>query len=60
MAASNKTLGGGGFHHVAIRSRDFDQTVDFYTRTLGFTPKIHWQAAPKREVMLDAGDGNYT
>lgn len=59
MAGRNKILGGGGFHHVAIRSRDFDKTVDFYTRVLGFTPKINWQAAPKRAVMLDAGDGNY-
>jgi glyoxylase I family protein len=55
----NKTLGGGGFHHVAIRSHDFDRTVDFYTRVLGFTPRIHWQQAPRRAVMLDAGDGNY-
>jgi len=59
MAGTNKTLGGGGFHHVAIRSRDFDKTVDFYTRVLGFTPKINWQESPKRAVMLDAGDGNY-
>ena len=59
MAGKNKTLGGGGFHHVAIRSRDFDKTVRFYTQVLGFTEKINWQAAPKRAVMLDAGDGNY-
>ncbi len=59
MAGKNKILGGGGFHHVAIRSRDFDKTVDFYTRVLGFTSRINWQEAPKRAVMLDAGDGNY-
>ncbi len=59
MAGKNKTLGGGGFHHVAIRSKDFDKTVRFYTQVLGFTEKINWQQAPKRAVMLDAGDGNY-
>ncbi len=59
MAGKNKVLGGGGFHHVAIHARDFDGTVDFYTRVLGFTTKITWQEAPKRAVMLDAGDGNY-
>jgi glyoxylase I family protein len=59
MAGTNKTLGGGGFHHVSIRSRNFDKTVEFYTRVLGFIPKIHWQEAPKRAVMLDVGDGNY-
>lgn len=59
MAGTNQTLGGGGFHHVAIHSRDFDQTVRFYTQVLGFTERINWQEAPRRAVMLDAGDGNY-
>jgi len=48
-----------GFHHVAIRARDFDKSVEFYTNVLGFTPKIAWKAAPDRAIMLDTGDGNY-
>ena len=59
MSGTNKTLGGGGFHHVAIRARDFDKTVKFYTEGLGFTPKIAWGEDTKRAVMLDTGDGNY-
>ena len=55
----NKTLGGGGFHHVAIRAYDFDASVRFYTEALGFTQKIAWGEGEKRAVMLDAGDGNY-
>jgi glyoxylase I family protein len=59
MTGSNKTIGGGGFHHVAIRARDFDKSVHFYTQALGFTKKIQWGEKPKRAIMLDTGDGNY-
>lgn len=48
-----------GFHHVAIRARDFDKSVSFYTDVLGFTPKIAWKQKPDRAIMLDTGDGNY-
>jgi glyoxylase I family protein len=48
-----------GFHHIAIRARDFDASVRFYTQALGFTEKIRWGEGDKRAIMLDTGDGNY-
>ena len=59
MAGKNDALGGGGFHHLAIRVQDFDATVKFYTEALGFTEKVAWGEGDKRAVMLDTGDGNY-
>ncbi|MHB1158214.1 MAG: VOC family protein [Phycisphaerales bacterium] len=59
MTGKNSILNGGGFHHVAIRSHDFDNSVRFYTHALGFTTQIAWGEKPKRAVMLDTGDGNY-
>ncbi len=59
MAGSNSAIGGGGFHHVAIRAHDFDASVKFYTEALGFTEKIAWGEDRGRAVMLDTGDGNY-
>lgn len=56
---NNQTIGGGGFHHVAIRAYDFDASIQFYTEALGFTKKIAWGEGEKRAIMLDAGDGNY-
>jgi len=48
-----------GFHHVCVKTRDWDRTMSFYKDTLGFVEKITWRAAPQRAVMLNAGDGNY-
>lgn len=59
MAKQNQVLGGGGFHHVAIRARDFEASVRFYTEALGFVEKVRWGEGDKRGIMLDVGDGNY-
>jgi glyoxylase I family protein len=48
-----------GFHHVCIKTRDWDRTLRFYRDVLGCTEKIAWRAAPERAVMLDTGGGNY-
>ena len=56
---SNQKIPGCGFHHIAIRSNDWDKSIRFYCDGLGFAEKISWGAAPKRAVMLDTGDGNY-
>ena len=55
----NPILGNGGFHHVCIKTREWDRTMAFYQETLGCNVKIAWRASPQRAVMLDTGDGNY-
>jgi glyoxylase I family protein len=57
-----KSLGTApGFHHVAIRAIDFDETVRFYTEGLGF--RVHFPFAVPgridRAAFLDAGDGRF-
>lgn len=56
---NNARLHGGGFHHIAIKVRDFDATVRFYQEALGFEPRLAWGEGDTRAVMLDTGDGNY-
>ncbi len=55
----NQKIIGCGFHHVAIRTHQFDASLRFYCDGLGFNQKIAWGEKPGRAVMLDTGDGNY-
>ncbi|MFE0104893.1 VOC family protein [Streptomyces sp. NPDC059009] len=55
------SLGLRGFDHFALRARDFEATVRFYTNALGFSLAYEWTApgVVGRSVFLDAGDGRY-
>jgi len=59
VTPSNQVLGDGGFHHVCVKTRDWDRTMRFYRETLGCTEKVAWRAAPNRAVMLDCGGASY-
>lgn len=59
MAGTNSTIGGGGFHHVAIKVADFEKSVAFYTEAMGFVERIRWGEGDKRAILLDCGDGNF-
>ena len=39
----NASIGGGGFHHIAIRAYDFDATLKFYMEGLGLEPAKDWR-----------------
>jgi glyoxylase I family protein len=54
----NTVIGGGGFHHIAMKVGNFDASVKFYTEVLGFLKTISWGEGDSRAIMLDAGDGS--
>ena len=60
MAYHNPVLGGGGNHHVALKTKTWDASLAFYKNVLGFSEKITW-AYPdgNRAGMFDTGGGNY-
>jgi len=55
----NEVVAGSGFHHVAVRTHDWDASLKFWIEGLGFHKAIEWSEAPTRACMLDMGDGNY-
>jgi len=55
----NAAMGGGGFHHLALRAADFEASVRFYRDGLGFRHAYGWGEGDSRAAMLDTGDGNY-
>ena len=59
MTGTNKSIGGGGFHHVAIRVKDFEKSVDFYHSVLGMPLRARWGEDVSRGALLDTGDGNF-
>ena len=52
----NQVIKGMGFHHIALRVKDFDKSVRFY-EALGGVIKVAWGSAPNRCAMIDFGDG---
>ena len=56
---TNPILRGCGFHHVALRARDYERSLAFYTEGLGFRLAHTWGEGAGRIALLDMGDGNY-
>ena len=54
----NNILGGGGLHHVAVRTDDMGESVDFYTQVLGMKVVTAFKPDERSFVHLDAGDGS--
>jgi glyoxylase I family protein len=48
----------GQIHHIAMRVKDFDKSVGFYTRLLGFKQVLYWEDKESRATMVDSGNGS--
>ena len=46
-----------GYHHVALRAKDFEQTIRFY-EALGCTVLRGWGEGDRRACMMDVGGNN--
>jgi len=56
--AQERKGGVKGFHHIAIRVKDFDATVRFYKEGLGLKERLAWGEGTNRAMMLDVGNGD--
>jgi catechol 2,3-dioxygenase-like lactoylglutathione lyase family enzyme len=55
---ANKRIQGMGFHHIALKAKDFEASLKFYTEGLGMEFYTQWGEGDKRIAMLDLGDGS--
>ena len=53
---ANEILKGMSFHHIALKVRDFDKSVEFYSK-LGCKTAALWDAADGKGCLLDIGNG---
>ncbi len=53
---ANEAIKGMGFHHIALRTTDFERSLEFY-KALGMKPVIEWGEGMMTIAMFDIGDG---
>ena len=55
----NQAIPGGGTHHIAVQTRDWDESLKFYRDLLGMTPVVEFGTPERRILLLDVGDGSH-
>jgi len=53
---ANEIIRGMGFHHVALKVKDFERSLEMY-RALGLREIVRWGEGKGEIAMLDIGDG---
>jgi len=59
VGTTNKVIAGGGCHHIAVQTRDWEASLRLYRDVLGM-PVVAQFGSPERKVwLLDMGDGSH-
>ena len=59
VGSTNKIIAGGGCHHIAVQTRDWEASLRLYRDVLGM-PVVAQFGSPERKVwLLDMGDGSH-
>jgi glyoxylase I family protein len=59
MSQKNSIIQGAGIHHVAIQTRDWEQSRHFYETLLGMTFLTEVKLPDERFALFDVGNGSY-
>lgn len=54
---SNDIIKGLKFHHIGLKCKDLDKSIDFYSNVLGMKKYAAWGEGDERIQMLSIGDG---
>ena len=55
---ANEIIKGMGFHHIAVKAKNYEESMKFYTEGLGMKFMTQWGEGDERIAMLDRGNGD--
>ncbi|MBE6625578.1 MAG: VOC family protein [Ruminococcaceae bacterium] len=55
---ANEIIKGMGFHHIAVKAKNYEESMKFYTEGLGMKFMTQWGEGDERIAMLDMGNGD--
>ncbi len=59
MENDKKTIPGLGSHHIAIQTRNWDESEKFYTEVMGMEKIVQFGSPNRRIALYDVGDGSH-
>jgi glyoxylase I family protein len=60
IGTKNNVIPGGGTHHIAIQTRDWDESMKLYRDVLGMTVAVEFVSGGGQKIaLLDTGDGSH-
>jgi glyoxylase I family protein len=59
IGTKNSIIKGGGMHHVAIQTRDWETSLQFYRDLLGMEVVTEFELPDQKVIILDIGDGSH-
>lgn len=60
VGTKNTVIAGGGVHHIALQTRDWEASLRLYQGVLGMTEVTRFSGGDGQTiVLLDAGDGSH-
>lgn len=59
VGTKNKVILGGGCHHIAVQTRDWDASIKLYRDVLGMPIVAEFGSPERKIVLLDMGDGSH-
>ncbi|MCB0111290.1 MAG: VOC family protein [Caldilineaceae bacterium] len=59
VGTKNTVIPGGGCHHIAVQTRDWDASMKLYRDVLGMSVAAEFGSPERKIVLLDMGDGSH-
>ena len=59
VGTKNSVIHGCGAHHIAVQTRDWDVSLNFYRDVLGMEVIAEFGSSDRKIVLLDMGDGSH-